>query len=75
MVWPMMVVIDTHVFISAAGSRTSDFRGALRIACASQFLRVRGRSADFQSAVSRISNPQTLPLPGACRLEVGDTAD
>src|SRR5947207_6322852 len=35
------------------------------------------RSADFQyfqSAVSRISNPQALGSSGACRLEVGDTA-
>ncbi len=40
----------------------------------------RCRSADFQSAGSRISNPQTLRIPGlpprawARRLEVGDTA-
>jgi len=33
------------------------------------------RSADFQSAVSRISNPQALGRSNICRLEVGDTAD
>jgi len=40
-----------------------------------------GRSADFQSAVSRICNPQTpgrsgaLENASACRLPIGDTAD
>jgi hypothetical protein len=39
------------------------------------------RSADFQSAVSQVSNLQALHNPGdlgvsaPCRLEVGDTAD
>ena len=34
-----------------------------------------GRSADFQSAVSRVSNPlRAGPFPTPCRLEVGDTA-
>src|SRR5258708_7864598 len=32
------------------------------------------RSADFQSAVSRISNPPALRSSLPCRLEVGDTA-
>src|SRR5260370_23397681 len=32
-------------------------------------------SADFQSAVSRISNPPALRSFNTCRLEVGDTAD
>jgi len=43
--------------------------------------RAPARAADFQSAVSRISNPQGLGIfqwfrvcPGPCRLEVGDTA-
>ena len=35
-----------------------------------------GRSAGFQPAVSRVSNPLALPTPRTlCRLEVGDTAD
>jgi len=35
----------------------------------------RRRSAGFQPAVSRVSNPQTLPATRTpCRLEVGDTA-
>ncbi len=34
------------------------------------------RSADFQSVVSRVSNPLSLAAtPAPCRLEVGDTAD
>ena len=70
-----------HAFAHSVGRQivippNPELLGALGVALLTLARAEQGRSADFQSAVSRISNPQSDgPVRGASRLETCDTAD
>jgi predicted CoA-substrate-specific enzyme activase len=70
-----------HAFAHSVGRqivipRSPELLGALGVALLALQRSGQGRSADFQSAVSRISNPQGVgAVGGASRLETCDTAD